>query len=171
MTEMPISQWYVVQTHPRAEARAVSHLLRQGYQPYLPRFLKRRRHARRIDLVPAPFFPNYLFVALDLASQVWHPIQSTVGVARIIRNGDAPAQIDGRIVESLKMREDESGFIQFQQQPAFRRGDKLRVIEGVFGDALAIFESMTDSQRVTVLLDLLGRKVRVVLDSVSVAAA
>jgi transcriptional antiterminator RfaH len=42
------ARWYVVQTHVHAETKAVLHLDRQGYATYLPRYLKRRRHARRI---------------------------------------------------------------------------------------------------------------------------
>ena len=43
--------WYVVQTHAIAEMKASMHLGRQGFEVYLPRFLKRRRHARRVEIV------------------------------------------------------------------------------------------------------------------------
>jgi transcriptional antiterminator RfaH len=41
----------------------------------------------------------------------------------------------------------------------------------VFASCLGLFEGVTDAQRVSILLDLLGRKVRVVLDLDFVAAA
>ena len=44
------SRWYVVQTQPHAESKAMGHLIRQGFAAYLPRYLKRRRHARKIRL-------------------------------------------------------------------------------------------------------------------------
>jgi transcriptional antiterminator RfaH len=47
----------------------------------------------------------------------------------------------------------------------------VRVLDGVFADCLCLFDGMKDSDRVSVLLDLLGRKVRLVLDEFSVAAA
>ena len=59
-------RWFVAHTHPHAEAKATSHLNRQGFEIYFPRYLKRRRHARRIETVAAPLFPRYLFVAVDL---------------------------------------------------------------------------------------------------------
>src|SRR5947209_3993566 len=62
------SQWYVAQTHPRAEAKAAEHLDRQGFHVYLPNFRKRRRHARRVETVTAPLFPRYLFVSVDMAT-------------------------------------------------------------------------------------------------------
>ena len=46
-----IDAWYVVQTQPHAETKASLHLVRQGFATYLPRYLKRRRHARRVDTV------------------------------------------------------------------------------------------------------------------------
>ena len=47
---MSDARWYVVQTQVNGEARAAQNLMRQGFEIYLPRYLKRRRHARKIDL-------------------------------------------------------------------------------------------------------------------------
>jgi hypothetical protein len=41
------SRWHVAQTHPHAEAKASLHLRRQGFEIYLPRYLKSRRHRVR----------------------------------------------------------------------------------------------------------------------------
>jgi transcriptional antiterminator RfaH len=164
-------RWYVTQTHPRAEAKAAAHLGRQGFHTYLPRYLKRRRHARRIETVAAPLFPRYLFVAVDMGAQRWRSIQSTIGVMHLVCNGEEPAAISNRIIDDLKNRESELGFIQLDQRQKFRSGDKLRVIDGVFCDSLGLFEGITDNERVTILLDLLGRKVRVMLDAEFVTAA
>ena len=59
------SSWYVVQVHAHAETKAQMHLTRQGFETYVPRYLKRRRHARRTDTVAAPLYPAYLFVRFD----------------------------------------------------------------------------------------------------------
>jgi transcriptional antiterminator RfaH len=88
MTIDMAAAWYVVHTHPRAEAKALLNLDRQGFSCYLPRYLKRRRHARRLETVAAPLFPRYLFVALDLACQRWWSIRSTFGVADLVFNGE-----------------------------------------------------------------------------------
>ena len=42
-------RWYVVQSQPNAELKAAAHLNRQGFTTYLPRYMKRRRHARRVE--------------------------------------------------------------------------------------------------------------------------
>lgn len=170
---MTVSQrrWYVVQTQANAEYKAVAHLGRQGFTTYLPRYLKRRRHARRIDVVSAPLFPRYLFVEIDTAVQRWRSIYSTVGVSRLVSTGEWPVAIPDAVINALRIRENESGFVKLEYRPKFCAGDKVRVLEGAFYDCLGIYDGMPDSERVGVLLDLLGRKVRVLLDAEAIAAA
>lgn len=164
-------RWFVAHTHPHAEAKATAHLNRQGFEIYFPRYLKRRRHARRIETVAAPLFPRYLFVAIDLNVHRWRSICSTVGVSRIVCNGDDPTPVPMGIVEALRSREDAGGFIKLDCRPRFRAGDKVRVLDGAFSSCLGLFEGTSERERIAILLDLLGRKVRVVLDADLVAAA
>jgi transcriptional antiterminator RfaH len=163
--------WYVVQTQPNAESKVIVHLGRQGFATYLPRYLKRRRHARRVDVVAAPLFPRYLFVEIDVAIHRWRSICSTIGVSRLICVGELPTPVPGNVVATLKNRENANGLIQLERQPQFRVGDKIRVRDGIFSDCLGLYDGMPDRDRVAVLLDLLGRKVRVLLDAEAVAAA
>jgi len=164
-------RWFVAHTRPHAEAKATAHLARQGFQTYFPRYLKRRRHARKIETVAAPLFPRYLFVAVDMSVQRWRSIYSTVGVARLVSNGDEPTPVPDGIVEAFKGREDANGFIKLESRPPFRAGDKIRVLDGAFSSCLGLFEGMAERERIAILLDLLGRKVRVVLDADLIAAA
>ena len=163
--------WYVVQTQPNAESRAVVHLTRQGFETYLPRYLKRRRHARRVENVMASLFPGYLFVAIDQAAQRWRAIQSTVGVSRLVCNGDEPASVAKSVIDGLRAREGTAGLIELAPPPRFAPGAQVRIVDGVFAACLGLYEGMTDRDRVAVLLDLLGRKVRVLVDDLSVVAA
>jgi len=163
-------RWYVVQTQAHAEAKACAHLLRQGYGVYLPRYLRRRRHARRTEAVAAPLFPRYLFVAIDMTVQRWRCIHSTCGVTRLVCNGDEPAAVPEGVVDELRRHQDAHGLVRLSP-PRFAEGDEIRVVDGVFRACHGLFDKMTDSERVAVLLDLLGRKVRVVLDGESIAAA
>ena len=166
-----LPRWYVVQTQANAENKAAVHLARQGFTIYLPRYLKKRRHARRVETVTAPLFPRYIFVEIDMAVQRWRSIYSTVGVSRLVCNGDQPAPVPDDVIGSLRSREDISGLIRLVHRPNFRIGDKVRILEGAFYDCLAIYDGMTDRERVGILLDLLGRKVRISLDAEAIAAA
>ena len=164
------SRWYVVQTHSHSEAKASWHLQRQGFEIYLPKYLKKRRHARRTETVIAPLFPRYLFVAVDMTSQRWLSIRSTIGVTRLVCAGDRPVAVPGVVFEALKRREDASGLIQLDHKPRFLPGDKVCVLDGAFHDCLGLCEGMTSNERVTILLELLGRKVRINLDSQTLIA-
>jgi transcriptional antiterminator RfaH len=171
MSEVVSARWYVVQTQVNGEAKAAQHLLRQGYEVYLPRFMRRRRHARKVDFVAKPLFPLYLFVAIDMAMQRWRSIQSTQGVSRLVCNGEEPAAVPNGVLGALKAREDDRGFIRMDAKPAFAPGDRVRVLAGAFMDNAGLFDGMGDHDRVAILLDMLGRKVRVHLDVDQVAAA
>jgi transcriptional antiterminator RfaH len=169
MADAATSRWYVVHTHPSAEQRAATHIVRQGFAVYLPQYLKKRRHARRVDTVAAPLFPRYLFVAIDLSNQRWRAINSTVGVSRLISSGDELKAVLPGVVEAIRAREDGSGFLDMAA-PRFRPGTPVRVTRGAFEACCGIFEAASDHDRIAILLDMLGRKVRVMLDDDAVEA-
>jgi transcriptional antiterminator RfaH len=171
LNEMIGGRWYVVHTQVNGEAKAAQNLLRQGYEVYLPRYLKRRRHARKVDFTAKPLFPRYMFVAIDIATQRWRSIQSTFGVSRLVTNGDDPAMVPEGVVHALKAREDDKGFVRLDNKLAFAPGDSVRVLSGAFMDSSGLFSGPADHDRVSILLDMLGRKVRVLLDADMVAAA
>ena len=147
------------------------HLRRQGFVIYLPRYLKQRRHARRIEKIAAPLFPGYLFVSIDLATQQWLSIDLTFGVTRLVRDGDRPAAVPEHVIDALKQREDAGGLVQLNRRPRFSQGDKIRVVGGAFCDSVGLYEGLSSRERVAILLELLGRKVRIVLDTETIEAA
>src|SRR6516165_9862763 len=132
----PSRRWYVAQSHVHGEAKAAMHLARQGFEVYLPRYRKQRRHARRIDVVAAPLFPRYLFVSIDLGAQRWHSIQSTIGITRLVAIGDEPSMVSPEIIKGLRDREDADGFVLLEQRSRFSRGDRVRISDGAFCDCL-----------------------------------
>ena len=93
------------------------------------------------------------------------------GVSRLVCNGEEPAALPDGVLSALKAREDDRGLVRMEAKPVFTRGDKVRVLAGAFMDSAGLFDGMGDRDRVAVLLDLLGRKVRVYLDADLVAAA
>ncbi len=165
-----MTAWYVVYTQAQAEAQALDHLRRQGYTAYLPRYQKRRRHARRWELVHRPLFPRYLFVALDLLATRWRPILSTIGVSDLVRHADMPTPVPDEIVEEIQERED-LGLFDTTRPGNFKAGDLVRVIEGPFAKLIGRFHGMADTERVFVLFDLLDRQVKTRLSSEVIAPA
>ena len=151
-------RWYVVNTKPNAESRAAQHLVRQGYDVYMPRLLRSRKHARKVDFVVRPLFPRYLFVRLDLACDRWHAVQSTFGVQSLVLAGEKPAEIHEAIIAEIKQREGDDGYIRMEP-PALHKGSKVRLLDGVFHGSEGVFDQATDKHRVAILLRLMGREV------------
>jgi transcriptional antiterminator RfaH len=82
-----------------------------------------------------------------------------------------PVSVDDSVVDALKAREDESGFVRLERRSPFSPGDRVRVVDGAFVDSIALVEGVTDRERVSILLEFLGRKVRVLVGAELIAAA
>ena len=163
-------RWYVINTHAQSERKAAWHLANQGFHAYLPQYMKRRRHARRVDMVKAPLFPRYLFVELDLELDQWRAINSTIGVSHMISGGERPLTVPEGIIDGIRAREDSAGVVPVAREARFRKGEKLQVMDGALIDHVGLFECSSDQDRVVVMLNLLGRQVRVRLPVESVAS-
>lgn len=155
-----MERWYAVHTNARGEEKALFNLMRQGYVAHLPRYRKIRRHARRVERVLAPLFPRYLFVRLDMEVQRWRPILSTLGVRDLVRVGNSPAPVPNRVVDEIVARQDEHGAVRLDP-PHFVKGQSLRITDGAFSDSIGLFTDMSSDRRVFMLLEMLGRQVRV----------
>lgn len=166
-----MNRWYVVRTQPRRDERAAEHLGRQGFRVYLPCYTKRRRHARRVETVAAPLFPGYLFVQIDLGRARWRSVNGTIGVIHLVCHGEQPAPVPEGIIESLRAHEDENGLHTPASLMVLNPGAQLRIVDGAFYDCVGIYERMTADERVILLLDLLGREVKVRLPIGAVEAA
>jgi transcriptional antiterminator RfaH len=161
-------RWYVVHTQAQGEARAECNLRRQGFNTYLPRYQRTRRHARRMDTVARPLFPRYLFVALDVARDRWRSIQSTFGVSNLVVVGNDPVPLPDGVMEEIRARESGEGFVKLGLPAGIRAGSPVRLLDGIFEDYRGELERCADEHRVTVLLKLLGRHVRVFVPAASV---
>src|SRR5262245_28488387 len=130
-------RWFAVQTHAHSEAKAAGHLTCQGFSAYLPRYLKRRRHARRVEIVAVPLFPRYLFVKVDMMCQRWRAIHSTIGVTRLVCNGDQPASVPDVVVDAIKRRENGEGFVQLEHR-RFEPGAQVQITDGAFASCFGL---------------------------------
>lgn len=164
-----MNRWYVARTHALSEEKALFNLVKQGFETYLPRYLKQRRHARRTDWIKVPLFPRYIFVSFDVAVTRWRAISSTIGIDRMICSLDRPVPVPQGVVESIQSRENERGLISLAQCLSLARGDRVQIDSGAFSDMSGLFECISDDERVTVLLDLLGRQVRVKVPAAALA--
>lgn len=156
--------WYLVYAKPRQEPVAQTNLARQGYEIYLPLIRQpRKRQGRRVAVI-APMFPRYLFIHLDSETDNWSPIRSTLGVVSIVRFGQVPARVPDELIALLHRHEDAQG-LQLLPVDEFRHGAKVRLTDGPMMGYEGIYLAKTSKDRVIVLLDILGRRSRAVVDA------
>jgi len=165
-----MKEWYVVHTQPNSEAKATFNLKRQNFDVYLPLFRRKRRHAGRVELVPRPFFPRYLFVSIDPEHDRWRSVNGTFGVRHIITQGNQPVPVPVSVVGSLKCMEDSFGFIA-PAPPSFIPGQRVEIREGPMAMHIGLFCRMSEKERVVLLLDILGQQVTVTIPYTAVEAA
>jgi len=155
-----MAEWIVAHCHANAELKAAAHLSRQGFDVYLPKYKTTRRHARRVDIVIRPLFPRYLFVKFDAMATHWRPIRSTVGVSHLLTAGEKPLVAPAWVIDQLRQREDDSGLFLGLDEASFNKGDAIQITDGPLADHQGVFDGLNDTQRVAVLLDIMGRQVK-----------
>lgn len=137
------SDFFVLQTNPQRESFVVEQL--EWLNPYFPKI---KTAKGRIT----PLFPSYLFVPV---TPFWGPMLRTVGVRRLLMNGDRPAMVPSIEVEHWKGKE-RNGLVVLPPPPRFSRGQRLTIIRGSLTGRGVIYEGMAARDREKVLIDMLG---------------
>ena len=163
-------RWYLVYCKPRQEAVARVNLERQSYVTYLPLMREmRRRSGKRVEVV-SPMFPRYLFIQLNTETDNWGPIRSTIGVVSMVRFGQSPVSIPNALIDLLRKREDAQGMHRSPTEQ-YRRGTRVRIVDGGFAGYEGIFVARSGRERVTVLLQVLGRNTPAHIDAGAIEPA
>ena len=152
--------WYAIQTKPHREEEAEMHLQRQGFTVYLPRIqVIKSRRGRRQPAVE-PLFPRYLFVQLDPALTDRAPIRSTRGVSAMVEFGNVPAEVPADVISALQEQEDDAEGVRLLPADKFISGERGFVADGPLAGLEGIFVARNGTERVYVLLEVLGTMTR-----------
>ena len=152
-----MSYWAAARLEPRREQLALHCLALNGYATYFPRIRERRTvRGRKIDVTP-PLFPGYAFVTVEAQ---WYTARWSVGVIGLVMDGLRPARIPDGVVAEIRSRE-RNGFIVLPKPPKPRatieHGGSVRIARGPLSGMRGFNQGMRGSDRVEVLLELLGR--------------
>lgn len=152
--------WYALYTKPKKERQVETTLRGQGIDTYLPTVQRKVRRRDRPDRVV--YFPCYLFVRMDLSVVPRSSIDWMPGVRRIVGSGNQPAVVADEIVDMIRQRLDH---IEEVGYGGLKQGDRVRIISGPLRDLEAVFDKpMSPTNRVRILLDVVGRMTPVELD-------
>lgn len=159
-------QWFAVYAKPRQERIARDHLERQGFECFLPEALNPyQRRSRSSGPLIEPLFPRYLFLKAVPEFQNLATVRSTRGVVGLVRSGSELVRVAEAVIGMIRARQDaETGLVCLDPAPV-EQGDRVRVFDGPFCGVEGILEAKTGEQRALILMELLGRRTRVEVDS------
>ncbi|MDU8946166.1 transcription termination/antitermination protein NusG [Ovoidimarina sediminis] len=151
--------WFLAQLKPGGFKLATRNLARQGFETFMPFQDITRRRAGRLHADTRPIFPGYLFVRILPDASGWRSINSTYGVAKLVAlEGDRPTEVPRGIISDLRARIGTDGA--FLPAREFAVGDGVRVVAGPFANAIARIDALPEKDRIFVLLEMMGRQVR-----------
>jgi len=160
--------WYLSQTRPNADEIAKRNLQRQGFQTFQP--MEVRTIVRRGRLVQQirPFFVGYLFVSYPNPSPPWSLVNSTYGVARLVKFGDKLVPVPDKVMADLFAACDENAIISVEQGLAI--GDTVEVLRGPLASFVGELERLSPDERAVILLDIIGKQTRVTINKADLRA-
>lgn len=165
-----MKSWYVVNTKPHSEFKVINYLNSKNITIFMPKLLVTRSHARQVKKVLRPLFPSYFFVKVNIDNS-FRLIKSTIGVKGMLTNGNKPTCVDYEIMQNLFDNTDENGIVKKLTVRKFKIGQKLEINDGLFKGKICSFYGMSAKDRISVLLDFLGRKSKISVSIFNVALA
>ena len=155
--------WYLAQMKPNSHVIANRNLTQQGFETFLPLQEETKRVRDRFVTRRKPFFPGYIFVALDVKQGSWRAVNSTIGVTRLVSLGGTPTPLPDALVSELMARCDADGKLLPPRQ--LQPGDEVTLTKGPFADFVATVERITPDRRVWVLMEMMGAHTRLAIDA------
>lgn len=144
--------WYVVQTKPKQEFRALEQLDNQGYDCFLPTLGAEKLRRGKPQIVIEPLFTRYLFIRLDTVTSNWSPLRSTRGVSNLLAFGGRFATMSDVVVDALRSEAEHR-----KHAPLFEVGEKVVVESGPFAGFEGVFQMTDGEARALVLIELIHR--------------
>ncbi len=162
-------QWLVVRTKPQQERIAQLHLRQREVEPYCPMFLEPPWH-RRAPRGPVPLFKGYIFVRLDEPGRI-NAIRFCPGVLVTVAFDGVPAMVDQGLVDALRLREADRGYIQAREHDeGIPPGHKVRIMAGPLANLEGIFTGyLRGRERARVLLHFLRGQRELEVDAAALA--
>jgi len=165
-------RWYVVQTKTNLESYAAEQLNRQGFKTFVPQYLSRGVRRGVVVMRVLPFFPSYMFTAFDVEIDRWKAVCSTRGVLQLVTaTEERVSALPIGFVENMMASSNSNGLINyddgFSVLEEYAPGTKLLITDGKFKGMQGICVQ-SGQKRVTLLLSLLSRQVKVTLSPASV---
>ncbi len=153
-----MNEWYLIQFKPNSHRLAERNLQRQEFETFLPMQKITKRKESRFVSDFKPFFPGYMFVSVNSDIAPWRTINSTMGVSKLVNFGGNPKPLPLQLISALKLRCDASGTM--LPLNSFNEGDRVEMLTGPFANFIATVDTIDPKQRIWVLMEFMGQKMR-----------
>ena len=150
-----MQRWYCVHTRSRAEAQALEHLQRQGFQCLLLRLQRSVIRSGRRRMTVEALFPRYLFLRADAAATSLAPVRSTRGAIGLVRTAGLPATVPDELIERLRADANADGLVTMPERRLLP-GERVVIAEGPLAGLQGLYTQAQSEQRALVLLEILG---------------
>ncbi len=161
---MTTASWYVMHTKPKKEAPVNNYLEAQGFEVFFPSVKVKPVNPRSRKI--RPLFPRYLFVRADLDTVGISALRWVPFAIGLVEFDGHPAKVPDRVIQEIKEKVAQlrtSGGAPFDE---FQQGDRVRISRGPLAGYEGIFDMrLSGTMRVQLMLDMLGRLVRVQADA------
>ena len=156
--------WYVMRSKPNKEEFLAGQLRAHGLEVFFP--VLRVNPVNPRSRKTRPYFPNYLFVQVDLDGVNISDLRWMPGNSSLISFDGEPASVPDLLISAIKQQVDRQNADMKDQVNNIKQGDLIQIREGPFAGYEAIFDTALSGQdRVRVLLNLLqGRKMPVEIE-------
>jgi len=151
------TQWYAIRSKPNKENFLAQQLETSGIDVFFPyiRVTPINPRSRKIR----PYFPNYLFVHVDLEMVQVSTLRWIPGASGIVSFGGEPSAIPDFLIDAIRRQTDYLNVSEQQLKNGIKPGDLVIIQEGPFAGYEAIFDvGVSGSDRVRVLLNFLQKR-------------
>jgi transcription antitermination factor NusG len=164
--------WNVLHAAPNGEPQVCKFLGLHGIEAYAPQFpaAPRTKPGSVRDRKHRWVFPGYVFFKIEAGFSRWDLIRWAPGVRRMLQEDGGPASLGDHVVDHIRWRLARRQLAPIR--PSLYKGQPVVIQSGPLRMVDAIFErNLEASQRVQVLVQLLGRPLTVEVDAAIVGAA
>jgi len=152
-------EWFILQFKSNSYRQAEKNLNQQGFKTFLPLNNFTSRQNGRFANVNQPLFPGYMFVTFNRANTQWSKINNTYGVSRLITFNTILKSVPTSFIENLINSCNASGIL--LPAKSLKQGDQVKVLSGPFANFFATVETLEPDQRISILMDLMGRRTKI----------
>jgi transcriptional antiterminator RfaH len=156
--------WYTIRSKPNKEDFLSRQLKAHELEVFFPvlRVKPVNPRSRKIR----PYFPNYLFLRVDLDVINISDLQWMPGASNLVSFDGVPASVPDSLIDAIRKKVNHHNEVMENQTKNFVVGDEVVIQGGPFAGYEAVFDAnISGEDRVRVLLNLLqGRKMPIEIE-------